>query len=457
MRRLFSMSWLPPEIYNVLSHFIVFFSTSVNQSALVLVVGAILSTRNRTVTSCLKVMGLKDEKHFTNYHRVLNRSHWNILLSAKVLFGLLITLIPPSVPLVVVIDETIERRKGKMIKAKGCYRDAVRSSSKHVIRCFGLKWISMMLIVPLPWSDRPWALPFLTVPAPSKACNEAEGRRHKTTVDWARQMIMQVRRWVTDRSVIIVGDGSYAAVSLILCCTGLPVPVTLISRLRLDANLYDDPPPDRPGWPGPKPEKGKKQAKLEERIKNPDTCWKSVRIRWYDGVIRTLEVFSGISLWYTPGSDPVRIKWTVVRDPEGKLRTEAFFCTDMTLEAEQILEFFVLRWNIEVTFEDLRAHLGVETQRQWSDKAIARSTPALFGLFSITVLMALEIVKDGTMPLLNCAWYKKTEASFSDVIALVRRHIWSSRYLENSCQNYDFTNSDENLFEIMLEQLCYGT
>ena len=189
-----------------------------------------------------------------------------------------------------------------MIKAKGCYRDAVRSSSDHVIRCFGLKWISMMLIVPLPWSDRPWALPFLTVLAPSKACNEAEGRRHKTTVDWARQMIMQVRRWVTDRSVVLVGDGSYAAVSLILCCIGLPVPVTLVSRLLLNANLYDDPPSDRPGKPGPKPKKGEKQAKLEERIKDPDTCWKSVRIRWYDGVIRTLEVFSGISLWYTPRS-----------------------------------------------------------------------------------------------------------------------------------------------------------
>ncbi len=452
-----SMPWLPPEIYNVLSSFLVFFASPVDQSALVLIIGSILSTRNRTVTSCLKVMGLKDEKHFTNYHRVLNRSQWDIFKFARILLGLLITLVPASVPLIILIDETIERRTGKMIKAKGCYRDAVRSSSDHVIRCFGLKWISMMLIVPLPWSDRPWALPFLTVLAPSKACNEAEGRRHKTTVDWTRQMIMQVRRWVKKRSIILVGDGSYAAVSLILCCTGLPVPVTLVSRLILNAALYDDPPPDQPGKPGPKPKKGKKQAKLEERIKDPETSWKSVKIRWYDGVIRSLEVFSGTSLWYTPGFAPVHIKWVVVRDPEGKLRTEAFFCTDLTASVEQILEWFVCRWNIEVTFEDLRAHLGLETQRQWSDKAIARTTPALFGLFSLIVLMALDILKGDVLPVLNCAWYKKSDASFSDVIALVRRHIWSSRYLANSSQNHDFTNSNEDLFKIMLEQLCYGT
>jgi hypothetical protein len=451
------MSWLRPEIYNVLAHFLICFSTPVSQSALLLAVGAILCTRDRTVTSCLRVMGLTEEKHFVNYHRVLNRSYRNTLFSAKILLGLLVALVPKTVPLVIVIDETIERRNGRKIRAKGCYRDAVRSSSNHIVYCFGLKWISMMLIIPLPWTRRPWALPFLTVLAPSGASDGAEGRRHKTTVCRARQMIMQVRRWLSDRAVILVGDGTYAAVSLALCCAGMSNPVTLVSRLRTDANLYDDPLPNQPGKRGPKPKKGKKQAKLGERIKDPSTTWETIEVLWYDGVIRTMEILSGISLWHTPGPHPVRIRWVVVRDPEGKLRTEAFFCTDTLAAPEQIIRWFVMRWNIEVTFEELRAHMGFGTQRQWSDKAIARTTPALFGLFSLIVLMASSIIKDGSIPLANCAWYKKSESSFSDVIALVRRHIWSSRYLANSCQNNESANFDENLFEIMLRLICYGT
>ncbi len=190
-------------------------------------------------------------------------------------------------------------------------------------------------------------------------------------------------------------------------------------------------------------------------MEDPSTVWTSVSILWYDGVMRSLEIFSGVSLWYTPGFHPVPINWAVVRDPEGWLRTEAFFCTDLKASAEQILRQFILRWNVEVTFEELRAHLGFETQRQQSDKAIERTTPALFGLFSLVTLMAIEIVKDGSVSVLSCAWYRKPEAAFSDVIALVRRHIWSFNYT-NPDKKGEFTDFKEELFQTMLQQLCYG-
>jgi len=401
-------------------------------------------------------MGLKDEEHFTNYHRVLNRAKWDALNGAKILLGLIIGLIPFGLPLIIAIDETIERRKGKKIKAKGVYRDAVRSSEKKVIHCFGLKWISMMAIIPLPWSKRPWGLPFFTVLAPSKAHNESEKKQHKTTVDWACQMIKQVRRWLPNHSIILVGDGAYAAIKLLLCCIGLPTLVSLISRLRLDACLYDFPPPEQPGKRGPKPKKGDKQPSLKERIKDQSTEWVPITIDWYDRIKYDLEIFSGISLWYTPGFNPVPIKWVVVRDPAGKLRTEAFFSTDLEASEEQILTWFVLRWNIEVTFEELRAHLGVETQRQWSDLAIARTTPALFGLFSIVVLMALELLKSKPMTILNSAWYKKTDATFSDVIALVRRHIWYSKNYNNSSNPSDSTYFHDGFLETLLDLVCYA-
>lgn len=451
------MFHMPQEVLFVLYAFAPLFSKPVWNHAMTLAIGSILTTGKRTVTSALRVMGLREEKRFTNFHRVLNRAKWSSLQGAKILLGLLARFIPANLPLIILVDETIERRKGKKIKAKGCYRDAVRSTHKKVIHCFGLKWIAMMLVVPVPWAKRAWALPFLTVLAPSKASNEASGKRHKTTVDWTRQMIMQVRRWLPYRTIVLVGDGAYAAVSLALCCAGLPVPVALVARFRLDAALYDFPPPEQPGKPGPKSKKGKRQASLLARSQDSSTVWTTIEVVWYDGINRTLEIFSGVSLWYTPGQNPVPVKWVVVRDPEGELRTEAFFCTNLDTTAILILRWFILRWNIEVTFEELRAHLGVETQRQWSDLAIARTTPALFAMFSIIVLMAIEMLKDTTMPIMKCAWYNKSEATFSDVIAFVRRHIWSARYFVNSSKNHDFSYFQDDFLDTLLDQVCYAT
>lgn len=147
----------------------------------------------------------------------------------------------------------------------------------------------------------------------------------------------------------------------------------------------------------------------------------------------------------------------MVRDPEGRLRTEAFFSTDLNVTEKQILLWFVYRWNIEVTFEELRAHLGFETQRQWSDRAIERTTPALFGIFSIIVLMALELSKSKVIPIMNCAWYKKKDATYSDIIAFVRRHIWCFRNYTKSDQNGDLNNFDDDFFETILDVLCYAT
>ena len=243
------------------------FSTPVWHNATILAVGANLSTGKRKVTAALKVMGLKDEKKFTNYHRVLNRAKWNILNASKILLGLLIVLIPASMPLIILVDETIERRKGKKIKAKGCYRDSVRSSQKKVVRCFGLKWICMSALIFLPCSERPWALPFLTVLATSKAANKEKGKRYKTTVDWTCQMIIQVRRWLPSMPIVLVGDGAYAAVKLVRCCMGFANPVCLISRLRLVAGLFDFAPAEKPGRRGPKPKKGNKQDTLENESK----------------------------------------------------------------------------------------------------------------------------------------------------------------------------------------------
>jgi DDE superfamily endonuclease len=438
---------LPEAIILVLAPFAPLFSERVWLHASGLLLGAILTPGPRTVTGALRVMGLALERHFTNYHRVLNRATWSARHGSRILLGLLVTrLVPPGATIVLGADDTVERRSGRKIRAKGCYRDAVRSTQKHVIRCFGLKWVSMMLLVPVPWSRRVWALPFLT--ALCWPAGKDTRRRHKTSVDWVRQMMKQVRRWLPGRLLVLVVDGGFAAVSLALAC--VKQHVTMVSRLRWDAALYHPPAPQPPGKRGPKPTKGKRQRTLQSWAERSDTPWETVEVVWYGGQLKTLWVFSRSALWYTPRLPPVAIRYVLVADPEGKLRMEAFFCTDLEATPVQILQWVVMRWSVEVTFEEGRTHLGLETQRQWSDQAIARTTPVLLALFSLVTVLTLKLSHGGEIPVPVTAWYRKTEPTFADCLALVRRHLWRARYLVNSAPEPEFMQFPREVFELLL-------
>jgi hypothetical protein len=441
---------LPEAIILVLAPFVPLFSRRVWCHAQVLLLGAILAPRARTVTTALRVMGLASERHFTNYHRVLNRATWSARQGSRILLGLLITLlVPPGAKIVLGADDTIERRSGRKITAKGCYRDAVWSSKKHVIRCFGLKWVSMMLLIPVPWARRVWAMPFLT--ALCRPAKQKDQPRHKTSVDWVRQMIKQVRRWLPGRRVVLVVDGGFAAVSLALAC--VKHHVVMVSRLRWDAALYHGPGPQPPGKRGPKPLKGKRQRGLQTWAARSDTPWETVEVDWYGGQRKQLWIFSHTALWHTPGLSPVNIRFVLVCDPEGKLRMESFFCTDLQATPVQILEWVVMRWSVEVTFEEARAHLGLETQRQWSDQATARSTPVLLALFALVTILALKLSQDGKIPVPMTAWYRKDEPTFSDCLALVRWHLWRARYLVNSTAEPEFVQFPREAFELLLTGL----
>jgi DDE superfamily endonuclease len=348
-----------------------------------------------------------------------------LLISRLLVTMLVATFLAAGVPLIIAADETIERRSGDKIHAKGVFRDAVRSSKKHVVHCFGLRWISMMLLVAVPWSTRMWALPFLTVLAPSKKTNQANGKRHKTSIDWIAQMIGAVRRWLPTHPIVLIVDGGLAAVKLGLRCARLALPVTYVSRLRLDAVLHDPPPAPVAGKRGPKPKKGKRQVSLKARLMDPTTEWQAVSLHWYGGEERVMELASGTALWYTPGEDPLALRWVLVRDPSGELAPQAFFATDQAAAPVQIVEWFVVRWSEEVTFEEGRAHLGLETQRQWSELAIERTTPLLLGLFSLVTLLAHRLTEGSGVPVRRAAWYSKSEATFADALALVRQELWS--------------------------------
>jgi hypothetical protein len=203
----------------------------------------------------------------------------------------------------------------------------------------------------------------------------------------------------------------------------------MVSRLRWDSALYHPPAPQPQSKRGPKPTKGKRQRSLQGWAERADTPWETVAVEWYGGQRKPWWVFSRTALWYTPRLPPVAIRYVLVADPQGKLRIEAFFCTDLEATPEQILPWVVMRWAVEVTCEEGRAHLGLETQRQWSDQAIARTTPVLLGLFSLVTVLALQLSQDGPMPVSVTAWYHKEEPTFSDCLALLRRHLWRARYV----------------------------
>lgn len=428
---------LPSEMIAVVEPFAPVFRQQIWERAKVLVVGAILVPGHRTVGAILRVMGLGDEVHFQNYHRVLNRAKWTSLTLSPILLRLLLAaFVPEDQPVVAGIDEHIERRRGAKIAAKGIYRDPVRSSKAFFVKTSGLRWVSMQLLAPIPWAARVWALPFLTALAPSERYHHQRHQRHKTTTDWARQMILQLRRWLPDRVIVVVADNAYAVLDLLSRCQRLGNPVTVVTRLRLDAALYEPPPERTPQAKGRPPRKGKRQPTLATRVSNPQTAWERMTVRWYGGCERSIEVATGTALWYHQGI-LVPLRWVLVRDPDGQFDPQALLSTDQALSPQQIVEWFVLRWQLEVTFHEARAHLGVETQRQWNDRAIARCTPALLGLFSLVTLAAHRWIGTGELAARPTAWYAKSLPTFADTLALVRQHLWPATLFATSDSQTD--------------------
>jgi len=452
------MFTLPQKYNTILMKFAPIFSKRIWQHVQVLLIGAVLTPGKRTVTAALRIMGLSREKHFQNYHRVLSRAIWSSLEASRILLSLLVSTFAPTGTLVMGMDETIERRRGAKIKAKGIYRDPVRSSKSHFVKASGLRWISLMLLVKVPWAKRIWALPFLTALAPSERYYKNNNREHRKLTDWARYLMMQVRKWLPERSLVIVTDSSYAVINLLWQMLKLANPVHIVTRLRLDAALYKPAPKRKPGQKGRPRKKGRRLPTLKHILEDPATIWKRVTIQnWYGEGRRVVEIVSRTAIWYHSGMPALPIRWVLIRDPKGEFKTQALLCTDLNAQPKQILKWFIMRWQVEVTFQEVRAHLGVETQRQWSDWAIARTTPVLLGLFSLVTLFAHKMTTRGKLPVRQAAWYVKPLPTFSDALAIVRQQLWLHVFFRTSDLQDDIQKYSASLQEIFLNAVCYST
>ena len=446
---------LPSELTNLIVGFAPLFSKPVWKHVEVLLVGAILAPGKRTVTSALRVMGLSRERHFQTYHRVLNRAVWSSLEAARILLSLLVDRLMPEGALVFAIDDTIERRRGEQITAKGIYRDPVRSSHSHFVKASGLRWLSLMLTVEVKWAERVWALPVLTALCPSKRYYKERGRAHKKLSVWARQMIRQVKRWLPEREIIIVADSGFAALELL---DAVRREVTMITRLRLDAALFEPAPERKPRQNGRPRLKGARLPTLATMLKDAQTRWHQQTVGgWYGGAAREVEVASATAVWYHTGMAPVPVRWVLVRDPAEEFAPQALLSTNLESEPTQMLRWFVRRWRVEVTFEEARAHLGMETQRQWSEKAVARTTPVLLALFSVVTLLAHHHYSEQPEPFVRqAAWYVKRLPTFSDALATVRQQLWGEVGFRTSRSETDSVKVDRAVLERMTDALCYA-
>jgi hypothetical protein len=449
------MSRLPARFAAVILCFAPLFQQRSWRHAEVLLLGAILAPGRRTVASILRISGLGRERRFVNYHRVLNRAAWSGRTAARVLLGLLLEAFVPAGPVLLGLDDTIERRRGKRISAKGIYRDPVRSSRGHFVKAGGLRWLSLMLLVPISWAGRVWALPFLTALAPSERYCREHGRQHKKLTDWGRQLVLQARRWIPERQVVLVTDTGFSALGFLAALRRHRV--TCVTRLRLDAALYQPAPPRQPGTVGRPPTKGARLPTLAEVLAEKTTGWQRVTVPgWYGEGDRVVEVCSDTAVWRHSGMPVVPIRWVLLRDPSQRFDPQALLCTDPAQEPLQIVRWFVQRWQLEVTFREVRDHLGVETQRQWSDKAIARSTPCLLGLFSIVALLGARLDRRARIQVSVCAWYHKQRPTFADTLAAVRREIWSEQGFAMSRQSADIAKLTPALRQGIAYALCHA-
>lgn len=419
---------LPSGFQDTISYFSFAFRKDVWPKVVLLLTGAIICPGSRTVCNLLRSVGLRWERNFPKYHRLLSQDKWSAKKLSGVLLGLVVnTFIPKGEPIVAALDDTIERRWGPKISKRGIYRDSVRSSKSHFVKCSGLRWLSLMVTTPLPWLEQGahWALPILTVLCPSERFYTDRGKPVKKLTHWAAQIISWLSRKSAQlqRPVYLTGDGSFATLELFIHAQ--QVGIGMIARMKFTARLYHLPPKKYPkNKRGPRPPVGKRLLSMDKRLSDKRIKWRKVIFsKWYGQTDKEMMITSGVAIWRKSNKALVTIKWVLIKDPQGILKPVLLGCTDVDLVDEKVVSFFVRRWRIEVTFAEVRRHLGVETQRQWSDLAIERSTPCLLALFSIVCLLAEKLNTDKPIQPNATAWYQKKKVTFSDALAAVRIEI----------------------------------
>lgn len=425
---------LPEAILHVLALFAPLFSKPVYKNVLFLFCGHILTKGRRTIADILRTLNLHHIKNFSKFHWILSGAKWSGLKASHLLFTAIVRVFPTE-EIVIPIDTHIERRKGEKIKGLGRQRDAVRSNKNKKVLSIGLLWLVASISVKIPGALTQWALPFFSQLIPPKrplssSRNQSDlnsSKKRKTLTEWTVQLVKAIRKWVKNVPFVIVADRAFACHAIAHAC--VDANGALISRMRMDARIFDFPDQNkrRKGRPLLV---GKRCPLFTDYLMDKTITWEKIVINWYEGKEKEVLIYTGIHLWYAYGIKPLPIRWVLIKDPINENEVAVLFSTNVQHSAKRIIEIFVSRWAIEVTFEESRRHLGIETQRQWSDKGIERTTPCIFGSFSMIVLMGLKLCGEtgNEIPIQETSWYNKKHVTFSDILCYVKKSILQKKY-----------------------------
>jgi hypothetical protein len=432
----------------VLSMFRPAFSTPTYHRMLVLALAAILTTGRRTVTNLIRTARSQAPGHVSSYHRVFSQRRWSTWALARTLTAFLLDHVVPPGPVLLAGDDTVTEHPGPQVFGKGRHRDGVRSTHSYTAYRWGHKWVVMSVLVKFPFATRPWALPVLVALYRPPEWDRLHGTRHKTPAHLARLLLARLMRWFPQHHFIFVGDSGYGTSESARFCHQHRQHLTLVSKFYGDAALYEPPPPRRRRTIGRPRVKGQKLPSPQEVVAQTK-CRTRLAVAWYGGTSRDIEVVTGTGHWYRIGEALVAVRWVYVHDCTGTHRDEYLFTTALSLCPQQIVECYTQRWSIETTFQECREYLKLESTKCYGQQTVLRFTPCLFGLYTIVVLLYLQLPALLRLPI-RMTWRGKSTTTFADMITCVRRAIWQQWFFHTSTETQPFSKLSKSLQETIL-------
>jgi hypothetical protein len=446
------MSSVGNDILPIIALFAPAFSQPTFHRAQLLAVAAILTVGRRTVNNLLRTVAFLAVGASSSYHRVLSQAKWSGLHLACLLARFVLRRYWPAGTVTLVGDDTVSGHPGKKVYGKARHRDPVRSSHSYTAWRWGHKWVVLAVLVRLPFARRPWALPVLVALYRSKQDNQKRGRAHKTPAELMQVLLRLMLRWFPDRSFRFAGDAGYGSHEMAELAAQSRGRLHLVSKFHPKANLYQAPPEVVGKRPNGRPrKKGAKLPSPQQVVaQSPRTRH---NVAWYGGGRRDVEVVSGTGHWYKGGAGLVEVRWVYVHDLSGTHRDEYFYTTELALTPPEVIEHYAQRWNIETTFAEMRAYLGLETTRGWCERTVLRAEPCLFGLYSVVALLYEQLPAEAQAEP-GVDWEGKATGTFSDAITAVRRWLWVNWVFATGGHEGPFAKLPEPLRQALLYALA---
>lgn len=441
----------PSSIEPLFLQFSFAFSEPTYRRWLVLLLSATLTTGRRTISNLLRTVPSLAPGDSSSYRRVFSTRRWSLWPLGRALADFILQTCVPSGPVYLAGDDTVTEHRGKKVYGKGRHRDAQRSSHSFVAHLYGHKWVVLSILVHFPFATRPWALPVLVALYRTEEWNRLHQRRHRTPPQIMRGLLCVLLRWFPQRNFVFVGDGGFSPHESAAQAQRYRGRLTFVGRFHPKANLHAQPAAQSGSKVGRPRKKGKKLPAPEQVVAKSKR--QRMGVLWYGGKRRTVAVVTGTGWWYRGGADLVEVRWVFVHDLSGTHRDEYFFSTDVSLAPQKIIEIFTQRWSIEVTFEEVRAHLGLETTRGWSEQTVLRVAPCLFGLFSV-IALSYAALPERFKRRTGIEWAGKQTTTFSDALTAVRRWLWTERVFKGCDHGATFSKLPRHLRCLLLYALA---